>query len=551
MLRKLSKPSLPTVLRILATLCSAFLLVSAYPPYGSAESAWAALIPLLLIARHSTPKQSLRCGFAAGTLFWLISLSWLLSLAKTGGPLPLVAVGWILLSLYCAIYIGLFTMVTAWLWKKISRISIYIQGLIIPITIPIIWVGFEYMRSTLFSGFAWNQLGVTQYGNLPVLQLAQWGGVYAVSALIVLVNIAFTFILMRFTNAFLKQKQARISIEVSIGLVAWVLCLNGGIKTIRATDSEARTQQQVTITAIQPNIKQLKKWPKDFASSIYHSLKSQTTWASSLSPDLIIWPETAIPSVIGFTRFPENFIAQLAKLGSPILAGAMEEEKIDDEIVLYNSSFLFGTDGKIVDSYRKCHLVPFGEYLPLENQIKILKRFAPLGFSCMPGKESTVFTLSNTDPAINFATLICFEDTVAPLARTSVKNGARLLINQTNDAWFDGTAGAMQHMTHCILRAVENRVPAVRCANTGITVFIDSVGRIDILENATDYRSLYKNDRITVPPADMPLTFYTRFGNTFFAIPCGIISIILLALAMRFKEKAADKEDQQDSISEK
>ena len=536
---------------MLATLCSAFLLVSAYPPYGSAESAWAALIPLLLIARHSTPKQSLRYGFAAGTLFWLTSLSWLLSLSNTGGPLPLVAVGWILLSLYCALYIGLFTMVAAWIWQRIRKVSIYIQGIIIPITIPIIWVGFEYMRSTLFSGFAWNQLGVTQYANLPVLQLAQWGGVYAVSALIVVVNIAFTFILMRFTNAFLKQQQARISIEVSIGLVAWILCLNGGIRSIRATDSEARTQQQITITAIQPNIKQLKKWPEGFASSIYHNLKLQTTLAASLSPDLIIWPETAVPNVIGFSNSPESFIAKLAKLGSPILAGAMEEETIDDEVVLYNSSFLFGTDGKIVNSYRKCHLVPFGEYLPLENQIKILKRFAPLGFSCMPGKESTVFTLANKDPAVAFSTLICFEDTVAPLARKAVKNGARLLINQTNDAWFDGTAGAMQHMTHCIFRSVENRVPAVRCANTGITVFIDNVGRIDILENAADYTSLYKNDRITVPPADMPLTFYTRFGNTFFAIPCGIISIILLALTLRRKGKSPGKEDEQDSICEK
>jgi apolipoprotein N-acyltransferase len=536
--KKLNKPSLATTLHTLAALCSAFLLISAYPPFGYSESAWAALIPLILIARHSNPRQAWRFGFFAGILFWLISISWLLSLSKTGGPLPLVAIGWFLLSCYCAMYIGLFTMTLSWLWQIIRKYPAYIQGIIIPIIIPIIWVGFEYARSSLFTGFAWNQLGVSQYNNLPVIQLAQWGGVYAVSALVAIVNVAFTFLVMRFANVLLKKKQTRISIEIFIGLTAWLTCLSIGIRAIKNTDTQTRTQQKITITAIQPNIKQLKKWPENFSTAIYQAIKAQTSWAAmALSPNLIVWPETAVPGTIGLTHYTKTktWIAQLAQLGSPILAGVMEEQKINDDIVLYNSSFLFDTDGTITGKYRKCHLVPFGEYLPLENQIKILKRLAPLGFSCLPGKESTIFTLPGTEPPIKFSSLICFEDTVAPLARRSVRNGARLLINQTNDAWFDGTAGAIQHMTHCIFRCIENRVPAVRCANTGITVFIDNVGRTDILENTEDYASIFKNDRVTVPPTDMPLTFYSRFGDSFFAIPCSIISIILLALTLRRK----------------
>ncbi len=533
MLRKLNKPSLPTTLRLLAALCSAFLLISAYPPFGYPESAWAALIPLLLIARYSNSRQSLRYGFAAGTLFWLVSVSWLLSLGNTGGPLPLVTLGWVLLSLYCGLYIGLFTMVLSWVWQIARKYSVYIQGVIMPIIIPIIWIGFEYARSTLFSGFAWNQLGISQHNNLPVIQLAQWGGVYAVSALVVIVNVSFTFLLMRFANVLLKRQQARISIEVFIGLIAWLTCLSIGIRAIRTTDASRRSQQEITITAIQPNIKQLKKWPKDFAKDIYRQIESQTTLASMQSPDLIVWPETALPGTIGITTYTENFISRLAGLGSPILAGIMEEREENNETTLYNSSFLFDTDGTILDSYRKCHLVPFGEYLPLENQIKILKRFAPLGFSCMPGKKSTIFKLPGKEPAIQFSTLICFEDTIAPLARRSVKNGARLLINQTNDAWFDGTAGAIQHMTHCIFRCIENRVPAVRAANTGITVFIDNIGRTTILENDPAIAFSHKTDRIKVPAANMPLTFYSKFGDYTFALPCSIITVILLALALR------------------
>lgn len=428
-------------------------------------------------------------------------------------------------------------MVTSWIWRKIRVYPVYIKGISIPIIIPIIWVGFEYMRSTLFSGFAWNQLGVSQYNNLPVIQIAQWGGVYAVSALVVIVNVSFTFLILRFINIILKKQQSKISIEVFIGLMAWLISLSIGIKAIQNNNVIQRNQQQMTITAIQPNIKQLKKWPKDFGFNIYSQLESQTTFAAMQYPNLIVWPETAVPGTIGIGHYTEIFISKLAILGSPILAGVMEELENNDEIILYNSSFLFNTNGSIIDSYRKCHLVPFGEYLPLENKIKILKRLAPLGFSCLPGKESTVFKLDNITPPIRFSTLICFEDTIAPLARRSVLNGARLLINQTNDAWFDGTAGAMQHMTHCIFRAVENRVPIVRCANTGVTVFIDNIGRTDILENDADYTSIYKTDRVKIPPANTKHTFYTQYGDLFFAIPCGIISIILLALTLRQKQQ--------------
>ncbi len=537
MLWTIKKISIADISRILAALCSAFLFVSAFPPYNHSESGWAALIPLIILAKYTDYRRSFRYGFLSGLLFWTISISWLLSLSKTGGPMFLVLPGWFILSAYCALYIGLFTMITAWGFEKIKHLSPYIQGIIIPFFIPVTWIGLEYMRSSLFSGFAWNQLGVTQYNNLPVIQLAQWGGVYAVSGLVAIVNTSFAFLLMRFANIISRQKQPKISIEVFTGLIIWLLCLSFGIHAIRQIDAERIEQQQITVTAIQPNIKQLKKWPEDFAEEIYKRIYSQTSLAILQHPNLIVWPETALPGTIGIAHYTERFTANLAKAGVPILAGIMEERELNNEIILYNSSFLFDTTGNIIGSYRKCHLVPFGEYIPLENKIKILKKFAPLGFSCLPGKESTVFTLPGTTPAVKFSALICFEDTISPLARRSVRNGARLLINQTNDAWFDGTAGAMQHMTHSIFRCIENRVPAVRAANTGITAFIDSTGRFSILKNNTQVAFAQKSDRIYIPPENMHLTIYTRFGDYILAIPCAVIIVIILAIIMSTAHK--------------
>jgi apolipoprotein N-acyltransferase len=205
--------------------------------------------------------------------------------------------------------------------------------------------------------------------------------------------------------------------------------------------------------------------------------------------------------------------------------------------LLFNSSILVGADGREGGQYNKRHLVLFGERLPFEDVFPFIQRLAPLGFSCAPGQTSTVFRLSK--PAVTFSSLICFEDTIALLARESVKNGARLLINQTNDAWFDGSSAAVQHMAHCVFRCIENRVPAVRSANTGVTCFIDALGRIEFFEDKgrkTCFRG-FAVGGVNVPPRNMALTFYTRNGDIPFAIPCGIFAAIALAVVIRYKAK--------------
>ena len=521
----------------MAALASGLLLWSAFPPVNGAEAAWVGLIPLILLARFTSPRESLRWGFLAGLLFWLLTLSWLLRLGVTGAPWPVAGLGWIALSAYCALYTGAFTAGAAGLFQRPSGRAAALVGL------PVLWVGVEYLRATLFTGFPWNALGVSQYRNVAVIQIAEWGGVYAVSALVVLVNTSLALTALRIIDGYRGRRGRRWHPELMIGLTACALVWMHGVRSARRWAAVGDEAVAVRVAAIQPNVPQLKKWPEQYADEILDRLQLRTEMVLPSQPDLIVWPETALP---GDPRDPtvSDWMMDVVGSDAPILLGAMEisggggewmDEPLTDAARLYNSAFLVAGGGRIDGIYRKCHLVPFGEYLPFEQQIPFLKRFAPLGFSCTPGEGIHVFELPRVKSP--FSALICFEDVFPYLAREAVERGARFLVNLTNDAWFDKSAASVQHMSHAIFRCVENRVPMVRCANTGVTCFIDRVGRLDdttrtMLAANETHLAEYRIGSIRVDPTDAP-TVYRRYGDAGFAIPCAVAAAVwLIGLAV-------------------
>jgi apolipoprotein N-acyltransferase len=315
------------------------------------------------------------------------------------------------------------------------------------------------------------------------------------------------------------------------------------------------------IAAAQFNVPQTKKWPIEWAWMVVEKLERVTGLCAEPWVDLIVWPETAVPSYALSDPVCRELIDNMLTNGIPMLVGSMDERAGEDGVPLYfNSAMLFERPGEEPDVYDKCHLVPFGEYIPLAGWIPALERLAPLGWSCAEGDQVRVFRL-DARPEISFSSLICFEDAFPYLARDSVKKGARLIINQTNDAWFDDSAGLRQHMAHCVFRCIENRVPAIRVTNTGITCMIDSRGRV--VRNNTEARFVETSGKspailqdpldsalkegflsatVLVPPADMEPTFYTRHGDVF-AIACAALAIIALcavpfARRMRAPESA-------------
>lgn len=535
-----AKPCLRRFWRWGAAVFSGLLLALSFPPFETAQAAWLALIPLLIALLYprvdadlrATVRSAFALGLAAGMVFWLASMSWMLRLFETSpAPALLIVLGWLLLAAYCALYVGAFSMTVAWAVCKLGTDKLW-KTLLLTALIPVLWVGTEMVRSVFLTGFPWNLLGVSQYRNVVLIQPAQWVGVLGVSALVMLANTGLAITLLRYLPLGTGRKY-RPHLELFIALMAIALCFRSGARLARQyTPGEAG----VSIVAIQPAIPQVKKWSPEQIDRVHSTLRRltrQSFAAGATPPDLVVWPETATPYCVTGPGESRDLVVELSRQCGPLLVGSMDVIGLGEQSICFNGSFLFQTNGMVAGSYNKQHLVPFGEYIPLSGLIPSLASLAPMGWNCTPGREPTVITLG--DPAWSFSVLICFEDIMADLSRAFVKAGARLLVNQTNDAWFDRSAGPLQHLSHCVFRCVENRVPAVRAANSGISCLIEPSGLIvdpTVNERGRPPESLAPRWDVAVPGADFEMTPYTRYGDWLFGIPCAIISGILFLLAL-------------------
>jgi len=259
----------------------------------------------------------------------------------------------------------------------------------------------------------------------------------------------------------------------------------------------------------------------------------------ALEPDLIVWPETAMP--VPSQNWADDIrqvpawrrVAELLPVDddAALLIGTMAIEG-PPRPRLYNAALLVDGPNGVRGAYAKQHLVPFGEYVPFESRFPALGALSPMGWSCSPGLRPVVFELT---AGRTFAAMICFEDVFPDLVRRLVRAGARALVNLTNDAWFDGSAAAEQHLSHSVLRAVENRVQVVRAANTGVSGFIDRTGRIQA-RIAPDERggpvSATLLSGVELPPPGSPPTRYTRLGDWALAAPCALATGAVLLLAL-------------------
>ena len=544
-----------TLARAVAAVGSGVLLWVSFPPLEHSGAAWLALVPLILLTLVTPPRQAFAWGFLSGLVFWLATLVWFLRLTDSSGvPLAIVGLGWVALAAYCALYTGAFCAAVsfwrrAWGFGEIWRSVVYVFG------IPVLWVGFEYLRYNLFGGFAWNAVGVSQFRSYPILQIAEWGGAYLVSGVLLLLNASLAVTAARYAKWPPFGQRYRPHPELFGALTVVCVCIVWGAGRCRAYTS---VDGNALIATIQPNVTQVAKWTEEQASDTYEKLDTLTTEAMAFAevfgkrrPDLVVWPETTTPDYVLESTQCLAFVTALAARGSPLLVGSVDYSGHAEDYQFYNNAVLFDTNGVVRDVYAKQHLVPFGEYIPMESWIPLLKRLAPLGWSCTPGTRSTVFHTGNG--LLAFSSLICFEDTVAGLSRCFVAQGARLLINQTNDAWFDNTIEARQHTSQFVFRCVENRVPAVRSANTGLTCFIDRNGRIyhgalqteHGIAGASDgpaqaLRPTYDVSWVAVPGDAMPLTFYTRYGDRFFALPCAVLAALTLAVGLVAERRRGD-----------
>jgi apolipoprotein N-acyltransferase len=292
----------------------------------------------------------------------------------------------------------------------------------------------------------------------------------------------------------------------------------------------------IKIAVVQGNIEQDTKWDPSHQRSVIATYKRLTLKALEQRPELVIWPETATPFSFGGTSrndpgLTEDLRSFVRTTGTPLLTGSpCYEGRPDRTHVLRNSAFLLNSDGTTGAVYHKLHLVPFGEYVPLRSVLFFVEKMVQAEGDFRTGTEHTVMELRSRKGGspIAFSTVICYEIIFPDIVRRFVKSGASVMTTITNDAWFGRTAAPYQHFSMAVLRAVENRVPIARAANTGVSGFIDAKGRIP--ETSDIFTEAYLTRDIT--PAGGNKTFYTRYGDVF-AYLCVLASIVLLALSQK------------------
>ncbi len=548
-----------------AAAASGLLLWVAFPPQAQADSAWLALVPLFLVIRRSTPRGAFGWAWLGGLIFWVLTLSWFPAIIKNEGPWPLVLLGQGALSAWCALFLGVFAYASARVWRWAGEASGWRRVAAVTVADPLLWAGVEVARGWLFSGFAWNFLGVSQVANLPLIQAASVAGVYGVSALLVLVNGAAASVMERTAAPFvarfkrepftappfglrlLRSAEGLLPFALVIGCWVW------GLERVKKWTSVEAQAPAWRIALVQPNSPCIFAISDDTARAQLDLLVEQTRLAGAARPDLVVWPETAVLGSVPYEPQTLKLIRDgAAAAGSPLLTGTLEIERTEvgpaapAGLFFYNAAWLFSATGESMGRYRKQHLVPFGEYIPLDKAVPLLQRLAPTGISCTPGRDPGVLHLAKAaGEVLSMGPLICFEDTVPRLSRNAVRAGANLLVLMTNDAWFNGSIEPVQHLNQSVFRAVENGVPLVRAANSGVSCVVDAVGRVKRLESngaAADF-SGFMVTQVAVPRQPLAAP-YTRWGDWLLGLP-GLGAVLALGAcglsAARRERRAAMK----------
>jgi apolipoprotein N-acyltransferase len=484
---------------------SGVLLTLGFPKVGLYGFSWVALVPLLLAVRDRTLREAFGLGWLCGLVHYLSALYWIYyAVHQYGGvpPAPAMLV-LLLLCAYVAVYLGAFALV-ARLWQ--AHALLWVLGL------PAVWVALELVRAHLITGFPWANLGYTQTPWQNLIQVADLSGVYGVSWLVVLSSTALTALLRRSKGGM-------------TGLGVFVVCLLGtllyGSWRLGTVEDRQNAATPWTVGVVQGNIDQSQKWDPAFQQGTLKRYEKLSAQASSHNPtpELLVWPETAAPF---FYRLEEKLSVQLNEIvketGTPVLFGSPGVTFVEGEPRFQNRAYLVNGAAVLEGFYAKQHLVPFGEYVPLQKLLFFVSRLVQAAGDFVPGNDPSPLILGRQP----FGVLICYEDIFPELARAAVERGATALVNLTNDAWYGASSAPYQHLEMAGWRAVEFRVPLIRAANTGISAIFDATGRC--------CGTIPLNQEGFLVCAVHPfrtLTFYAKWGDLF-AWLCALITAAAL-----------------------
>lgn len=448
-----------------------------------------------------TKKQIFLMGFYFGLGYFGLGMHWVyFSLHNFGNAAPIVAgLITVLLIAWQALYIGLLGLAYYQVKKAFSSQTAFLL-------LPLLWFTMEWLKGFVLTGFPWLSIGYSHLDS-PLFILAPWLGSYGLSAVSVALSIVLYLVIRHFviSNSINTNK----SVVFSFLTVLLVLML------VAQKEQTQALATALKISQVQGNIAQHIKWQASKRQEIFNIYWQKT--AQHWDSDLIIWPETAVPSRSEFIE--ESVILPMSMLAveheSNILFGVIVSDLAKKHY--FNSMLLVGEHQGL---YHKRHLVPFGEYMPMRWLLDFVDQFIQIPMSDMQAGDDEQKLMSIN--GVNLGVSICYEDVFSRDVNLDLPE-ANILINTSNDAWFGDSLAPHQHLQIAQMRALETGRPMVRSTNTGITAFIDHKGQI-----------VKKTSQFKV--ATLTADVFGRTGETFFVStqPYQWLIVMLVILTVVF-----------------
>jgi apolipoprotein N-acyltransferase len=475
------------------------------------------LVPLFFsLQRASSWRTALVYGFVFGLFFYPLQLYWIVTVLQQYGGLPwVVAVAsTLLLVIYMSFYPALF----AAGWYLVQKNG---HHLLLPAIGAAWWVGLDWLRSWLISGFPWMDIGYGLWSQPKLLQAADLFGHYGFTFLIVLLN-ATLFVLLQKNGAPVRR--------AGVVAIPAVVCLAfGWYGAARWQQVEQMIEQapKTMVGLVQGNVEQTRKWsPEERRRTVGDYVRLSRTLTTEQPVSLIVWPETALPFYPRADELMQPVVDFSRTSSTPLITGApwfeVEQSRNRRLVNYYNGALLVEPSSEFSFGYYKSHLVPYGEYVPLKKYMPFLAPLVEAAGDFTPGTIEKPVRAGD----ISGGVLICFESIFSNLSRAWVNVGANLLVNLTNDAWYGKSSAPHQSWAMTVYRSVETRRALVRSANTGISGFIDPLGRVSsrsglFVEWADKEAVALLSTR----------TFFVR-GGYLFAPICAAAAVMLIILSV-------------------
>ncbi len=476
----------------------------------------------------ATLRRAFNLGLLTGVVYFAGTLYWITRVMVMYGDLST----WVAVLVNAALvaYLALFPAIFALVVRRL----VIAHGPQALMAAPIVWVATELGRTHIFTGFPWVLLGYSQATVLPIAQFASLFGVYGVSMLVAAMSAALAMSTIQNAKSAKAAKRFEFSLRALrplrslIAVFAIIVAIAVWGARRAAVAEWTRSGESIRVGLIQGNVDQDEKIQSARAPAIFQEYLTMTRQAIREGAEFVIWPESSTPFRFEDDVFAAAQVKALARQARiPLLLGSDQfvRSPTGGPTTFYNSAFLVKADGSTGGVYRKMHLVPFGEYVPLKKLFFFAAPLVQAVSDFSAGEDAALLPVGNH----LVSTAICYEVVYPDLVRRFVTGGSEMLTTITNDAWFGPTSAPYQHFEQASMRAIEEGRYLVRSANTGVSGIVDPYGRV-LARTAIYQPAVLVGEARFLKTS----TFYARHGDIL-AYASVLAAAALLAVARRVK----------------